>query len=69
MAKAMKMKDKKNFNKRVHSNQTGNATGADMSDKSKYLAIKYDMEHNGIINEEKRKFLEQYEQNLMLERL
>jgi hypothetical protein len=48
MAKSMKMTDRKDFQERCRRDYTGEKTGADMTDKSKYLAIKYDFEHNHI---------------------
>ena len=69
MARPMKMKDKKNYMKRLHSNQSGNYTGAESTDKSKYLAIIYDRDHGIPLTEEKRLFIEKYEKETMIQRL
>ena len=66
MAKPVKMKDRKDYMKRIHSAQTGNATGAEMSEESKFLAIKYDIEHNIIVSDSKRKLYEDYLKNKLI---
>lgn len=61
MARPMRMKDKKNYRKRIFSNHSGDYSGAESTDRSKYLAIKYDIEHNILITDEQKEFMEEYE--------
>jgi hypothetical protein len=69
MAKAMKMQDKKNYNDRKGKSFFGNCSGADTTEHSKYLAIKYDMQHGIQPNSSKKKFMEEYEKNNMIDKL
>jgi hypothetical protein len=69
MAKAMKMSDKKNFGDRVRKSFNGNYTGVSSTNRSKYLAIKYDLKHGVIISEDKKKFIEEYEKEEIINKL
>jgi len=48
MAKAMKPQDKKDYQERLRANHSGNKSGADTTDKSRFLAVAYDYDHNHI---------------------
>ena len=69
MAKMMKMQDQKTYHKRLFKSQRGEYQGADPTDKSKYLSIKWDFEHGIPITEEKKKFMEDYNKLEAIERL
>jgi proteasome lid subunit RPN8/RPN11 len=70
MAKAMKSADKKNYQERTRKNFKGDYIGnSDMSDRGKYLIIKYDFEHGIPLTESKKKFMEDFEKNVMIDNL
>ena len=69
MAKPVKMQDKKNYNARKKKSFFGDASGAETNERSKYLAIIYDMNHGIQPNESKKKFMEEYEKNNMINKL
>jgi hypothetical protein len=69
MAKAMRMQNRKNYRSRCHKSFNGNVSPSASSDKSKYLAIKYDIEHGIMISADRKKFIEEYELNNCIKKL
>lgn len=69
MAKSMKMQDQKNYVKRKGRSHAGEKSGADMTDRSKILAIEYDLKQGVSISPDRQKMLDDYKKEQMLKNL
>jgi len=69
MAKSMKQQDMKNYKKRVRSSYKGNISGAEEEVLSKIRNIEYDISKGYFIAPFRRKMLDDYKKELMVENL